>query len=338
LTESSDNSPVKKRRRWPLVAAALLLLLIAAAGGVAYVGWQRYTAPGPLAADGSLVIARGTGVQAIARQLDEAGIVRDAREVLLAAKLRDSARRLRAGEYAFPAGISLQGVLDILESGKTVVRRFTVPEGLTSWQIVELLRSEPALSGDIADIPAEGTLLPETYHFSYGDDRSAILARMRDAMSATLDDLWAKRVPDLPVKTLEEAVVLASIVEKETAVAAERAKVAGVFVNRLRLGMRLQSDPTVIYGLVEGKGPLDRELTRADWRHESRWNTYVIDGLPPTPIANPGRESLAAVMNPAAHDYLYFVADGTGGHAFAQTLDQHNRNVAAWRRIRDGNP
>lgn len=332
---SVTPDPSEKRRRRVLPAAALLLLLLAvlAAGLLSWVQ-DRYTGPGPLAADTTLVIPRGSGVQAIAGQLAAAGVVRAEWEVLAAARYRESARRLKAGEYAFPAGISLQGALELLESGRTVVRRLTVPEGLTSAQIVELLRAEPALAGEVADAPAEGTLLPETYHFSWGDDRGDLLRRMQSAMEHTLADLWAARAPDLPLETPQQAVILASIVEKETGVAAERAKVAGVFVNRLRSGMRLQSDPTVIYGLTGGKGVLDRLLTRADWQHDSAYNTYVIDGLPPGPIANPGRESLAAALNPERHGFVYFVADGSGGHAFAETLEQHNRNVAAWRRIR----
>ncbi|QJE74774.1 endolytic transglycosylase MltG [Aerophototrophica crusticola] len=317
-------------------AAALLLLLLAAAGGAAWYGWQRYVGPGPLAQDTTIVIARGTGVQAIARQLDSTGVVRSERDVLVALKLRDSVRRLKAGEYAIPAGISLKDVLDLIESGKTVIRRFTVPEGLTSAQIVELLRAEPSFSGEVTAIPADGTLLPETYHYSWGDDRAALLARMAADMRKALESLWPDRAPDLPVKTVEEAVTLASIVEKETGMAAERPKVAGVFVNRLRMGMKLQSDPTTIYALTGGKGPLERPLTRADWKLENPYNTYFIDGLPPGPIANPGLASLKATLNPESHKYLYFVADGTGGHAFAETLDEHNRNVAAWRRVQDG--
>ncbi|WP_318658528.1 endolytic transglycosylase MltG [Indioceanicola profundi] len=332
-SESTPSAAPKKRRRWPWLVAALLLVLVLAGAGTAWIARQHYIQPGPLAADATLVVERGSGVQAIARQLESAGIVRRHWELLIAARLRESARRLRAGEYAFPAGISLKGALDILESGKTVVRRLTIPEGLTSAQIVELLRAETALSGEIAEVPPDGTLLPETYHFSYGDNRAELLGRMETGMRELLAQAWEKRAPDLPVATAEQAVTLASIVEKETGVAAERPKVAAVFVNRLRLGMRLQSDPTVIYALTEGKGPLDRPLTRADWKLEHPYNTYFIAGLPPGPIANPGAESIRAVLNPDNHEYLYFVADGSGGHAFAETLEEHNRNVAAWRRF-----
>lgn len=331
MSEAPTSQTGRRRRLPPLAAFPLLLVLVAGIAGA--VGWQRYTAPGPSAADTTIVIPRGSGVQAIADQLEAAGIVRTRWDLLIAAKLRDSARRLKAGEYAFAAGMSLRSVLDLLESGKTVVRRITIPEGLTASQIVDLLRADPALAGEIADIPQEGSLLPETYHYAFGDSRTGILDRMQSAMRTELAKLWAARQPELPLKTPEEAVILASIVEKETGVAAERAKVAGVFINRLRLGMRLQSDPTTIYALTGGKGPLDRPLTRADWKVESPYNTYFVDGLPPGPIANPGRDSLAAVLAPERHDYLYFVADGTGGHAFAETLAEHNRNVAAWRRF-----
>jgi len=316
--------------------AGLFLFVLLAAGPGAWWGWQVYTGPGPLAEQTTLVIARGAGVQGIANQLEQAGIVGDSAKVLAAAKLRGSVRRLKAGEYAFPAAVSLRGVMDILESGQTVVRRITVPEGLTSAQIVGLLLADPALSGEVPTVPPDGTLLPETYHYSHGDDRQQLLGRMQAAMQEALRDLWPARDPSLPYTQAAEAVTMASIIEKETGQADERAMVAGVFINRLRQGMRLQSDPTVIYALTGGRGTLDRELTRADWRFESPFNTYVSDGLPPGPIANPGRESLRAALNPAEHDYLYFVADGTGGHAFARTLAEHNRNVAAWRRFRSG--
>jgi len=299
-------------------------------------GWQRYIGPGPLAADTAVVIPRGTGVQGIAQRLVDAGVVGYPLELVIASRLRGDGARLRAGEYMFPAGISVKDALDLIISGKVIVHRVTVPEGLTSWQIVERLRSEQALSGDIATIPADGTLLPETYQYLRDDPRADILSRMSADMEKALDLLWADRDPNLPLKSKQEAVILASIVEKETGVAAERPRVAGVFVNRLRIGMRLQSDPTIIYALSDRRGQIDRDLTRADWKLESPYNTYVIPGLPPGPIANPGLLSLQAVLKPEAHKYLYFVADGTGGHAFAETLDEHNRNVVKWRRVRDG--
>jgi UPF0755 protein len=319
-------------RRLALALLVVAVLAAGLAGGAAWYAVQSFRAPGPLAAERTLIVPRGFGVAEIAELLEGEGVLAD-RWLLMGGVRLVEGPPLRAGEYRFPARVSAEGVLELLRSGRTVVRRITVPEGLTSAEIVELLRAEPALSGEIERVPAEGTLLPDTYHFSFGDGRQEIVQRMQRGMRAALDELWARRAAELPLDDPAEAVVLASIVEKETGQADERAKVAGVFVNRLRRGMRLQSDPTVIYGLTNGERPLGRPLTRADWRHESAHNTYVIDGLPPTPIANPGRASLAAALNPDAHEYLYFVADGTGGHAFGRTLAEHNRNVAAWRRV-----
>jgi len=214
-----------------------------------------------------------------------------------------------------------------------VVRRFTVPEGLTSAQITGLLRDEPAFTGEIKSEPAEGSLLPETYHYSWGDNRADLLKRMQTAMQSALKAAWDKRALTLPLQTPQQALVLASIIEKETSVPQERGRIAGVFVNRLLSNMRLQSDPTVIYALTQGAGTLGRPLTRADWKFESPYNTYVIDGLPTAPIGNPGKASIEAAVNPERHDFIYFVADGSGGHAFAKTLAEHNRNVARWREV-----
>ena len=310
--------------------ASLLLSAAVIAGFAGVWAWSEFTRPGPLAADTTVVIPRGSGMETISHRLYDAGVIADPRLLALGAKVTGQARRLKAGEFAFPAAVSPQGALDILESGVTVVRRVTVAEGLSSQQVVAVLEAADGLEGEIDEVPLEGTLLPETYHFAYGDDRADILARMRSEMDQTVKTLWESRAPDLPIASPQEAVVLASIVEKETGVAAERPLVASVFVNRLNKGMRLQSDPTVAYGIAGGAG-LNRPLSRADLKGETAYNTYVIEGLPPGPIANPGAAALAAVLQPAQTEYLYFVADGTGGHAFAKTLAEHNRNVRAWR-------
>lgn len=317
--------------RWLLRLLSLLLSLAVIAGFAVAWGWNEFTRPGPLEAETTVVIPRGTGMETIALRLFDAGVVADPRILAIGAKVSGQARRLKAGEFAFPAAVSPRDALDILESGVTVVRRVTVAEGLSSGEAVAVLRSADGLEGEIDVIPDEGTLLPETYHYALGDSRAGVLDRMRRAMDETVSALWETRAPDLPIRSPEEAVILASIVEKETGVAAERPLVASVFVNRLNRGMRLQSDPTVAYGIAGGAG-LDRPLTRADLRSQTPYNTYVIDRLPPGPIANPGAASIAAVLRPAETDYLYFVADGTGGHAFAKTLAEHNRNVRAWRR------
>lgn len=335
MSETPEHQ-TKPRRRWLWLTAASLFVVLLGAAGAGWLGWQRYVGPGPLPADTPVVIPRGTGVQGIARRLADAGVIGHPMELLIASRLRGDAARLRAGEYLFTRGISVKEALDLIISGKVIVHRVTVPEGLTSWQIVERLRAESKLSGTITDIPADGTLLPETYQYLRDDARTEILSRMSGDMAAALDRLWAERDPDLPLKSKREAVILASIVEKETGVAAERPRVAGVFMNRLRIGMRLQSDPTIIYALSDGRGQIDRDLTRADWKLDSPYNTYLVPGLPPGPIANPGLLSLQAVLKPETHRYLYFVADGTGGHAFAETLEEHNRNVVKWRRVRDG--
>ncbi|SFA76600.1 UPF0755 protein [Poseidonocella pacifica] len=214
--------------------------------------------------------------------------------------------------------------------------RLVVAEGVTSWQVAQALGMIDLLEGDIAETPAEGSLAPASYDLSEGQDRADILARMQARQSAILAAAWESRDDDLPVSTMEEALILASIIEKETGVPEERKQVASVFVNRLRMGMRLQTDPTVIYGITKGEGVLGRGLRRSELDAETPYNTYVIAGLPPTPIANPGQASIEAALSPAETDYVYFVADGSGGHAFAETLDEHNRNVARWREIEQG--
>lgn len=298
---------------------------------------DRFTAPGPLVESVIVIIPSETGLSGIAALLSRSGVIDSTLVFILGVRYEAATRELRAGEYAFSAHVSGRGAMDILRSGDTVARRLTIPEGLNNFQIVNLLWATEGLQGNIPPLPGEGMLLPETYHFSWSDTREDVVLRLNQAMKKTLREVWNQRASGLPLKNLQEALILASIVEKETAVAEERPHIAAVFLNRLRRGMRLQSDPTVVYDLTNGKGALGRPLTREDLKQETPSNTYVIDGLPPTPISNPGRQALQAVLHPAASDDLYFVADGSGGHVFSKTLAEHNRNVARWRKVRDKN-
>ncbi|NIA70301.1 endolytic transglycosylase MltG [Pelagibius litoralis] len=319
-------------RRLGRLAVVFVVLSALGAGGLYIYLQSQFTAPGPLREETHFQVPRGAGLEAIAASLVEEGIVSDAKIFALGVRLFGEARSLQAGEFALPPAASMEEVAAVIASGKTVVHRLTVPEGLTSAEVLELLRAAEALEGDISTDPAEGSLLPETYHFARGDSREGLLLRMRESMQTALSDAWGRRAANLPINTPEEAVVLASIIERETGVDEERALVAGVFVNRLRKGMPLQSDPTVVYGITLGQVPLGRGLTRKDLDTPTAYNTYQMRGLPPAPIANPGKASLDAVVNPATTEYFYFVADGTGGHAFAKTLAGHNRNVAKWRK------
>lgn len=313
--------------------AVALVALLALGAGAAWVYLQnQFRAPGPLQQETVLVVPRGAGLVTIGKDLAEAGVIADADTFAFGVRLFADATALKAGEYAFTPGSSMEEVAALIASGRTVVHRLTVPEGLTSAEIIALLRQAEALEGEIAEVPPQGSLLPETYHFHRGDTRAEVLQRMRRSMDTALAEIWAARDANLPIKSPEEAVILASIVEKETGVDGERALVAGVFVNRLNKGMPLQSDPTVVFGITEGKAPLGRALTRKDLAQPTPYNTYQIGGLPPGPIANPGRAALEAAVKPAETEYLYFVAAGDGGHAFARTLAEHNRNVAKWRK------
>lgn len=320
------------------VVFVLAVLSVAAATWAGLEGHRRFTRPGPLSEDTALVVAKGAGLEAIARQLAAARVVPDPYTFMVGTRLRRVS--LRAGEYAFPAHVRPVDAMTMMAEGRTVVHKLTIAEGLTVRQVLAEVDGAEYLAGAVARKPAEGALLPETWHLTRGDARDEVVARMEKAMRQTLDQAWAGRAAGLPLKTKEEALVLASIVERETGLKAERPQVAAVFLNRLRLGMRLQSDPTVIYGVSGRLGVLERPLTRADLDDQHPWNTYVHDGLPPTPIANPGRASIEAVLNPAPSDALYFVADGSGGHVFARSLDDHNKNVAKWRKVekarRDG--
>ena len=314
-------------------AVFTFLLFLAVGGGLAaWYGHSEYTAPGPLAQEKTVLIPRGQGGRDIAELLEREGVIDNWLLFFASAQVTRRGQPMQAGEYIFPARVSIARVMDLVTSGKVIQHQITIPEGLTSAQIVDRLNESDLLTGP-ARVPPEGTLLPETYNIVRGTRREEILARMTADQQKVLKDLWAKRAPDLPLKSPQELVTLASIVEKETGEADERPRVAAVFINRLNRKMRLQSDPTIIYGIVGGKGVLGRAITRTDITTATPYNTYAIDGLPPGPISNPGRDSLAAVANPLKTKDLYFVADGTGGHAFAETLDQHNRNVAKWREI-----
>ncbi|MEQ8321101.1 MAG: endolytic transglycosylase MltG [Rhodospirillales bacterium] len=317
----------------------VILIVLAGAAGWAGTFWLQsaYNEPSSTQNDKVIVVARGSSVASIARQLQREGLIRYARVFRFGVRFLGDEKPLQAGEYNIPAKASAAEIADIMKSGIQVVHKMTIAEGLTSIEITDLLRDEPMLSGDIDAVPKEGSLLPETYHFHLGETRAVIVNRMRKALEEVLAELWETRAEELPLKTPDEVMILASIVEKETAVESERGLVAGVFINRLKLGMRLQSDPTVVYGITNGAGPLGRPLSRDDLDAKTAYNTYQINGLPPTPIANPGRASIAAVLNPEQTDALYFVADGTGGHAFAKTLDEHNRNVRAWRKLQRNN-
>jgi UPF0755 protein len=310
----------------------LLMLLILA--GTAGLGWwqvnRAWSGPGPLAQEVTLVVPRG-GASAIADALAERGVVGQPLIFLAAAWITTGDGPLRAAEFTFPARASLRDVFDILRRGRPVQRRLTIPEGFNARQIAALLERTEGLTGELP-VLVEGAVLPETYAYQFGETRTALLRRATAAMDQALAEIWAGRAPNLPLASPREALILASIVEKETGRADERGRVAGVFINRLRRGMMLQSDPTTAYAAADG-GVLDRPLTRADLDRDHPFNTYRIRGLPPGPIASPGRDALRAVARPDATDMLFFVADGTGGHAFARTLEEHNRNVARWREI-----
>ncbi len=316
--------------RWVLFFVALFVTLM---GGALWLGNSILNEPGPLVATKNVVIPRGAGPQTMAKLLNEEGVLNHPRLFRVALMIDPTPRPIKAGEYEVPAHVSMWSLLELLQSGKQVQRRLTVVEGMTTAEIVELVRKTEALSGEITLDLKEGDLLPETYFYAREDTRDGLLMRMKEAMDKTLDEAWRKRAAGLPLANRRDALTLASIIEKETAVPAERSRVAAVYINRLRRRMKLESDPTTIYGITRGLVPFNRELTRADLQSNSPYNTYVVTGLPPGPICNPGRASILAAVNPARDRSLFFVADGQGGHAFANTLAEHNRNVERWRQI-----
>ena len=341
------DSPSRRSRgaRNPFVIAGnaiftIILLLAVVTGVVVYWGKSRFEEAGPLKEDRVVNVPRGLGVRDIGELLTREGVIRDP-WVFLGGALALKARGddLKFGEYQFTKGASPRDVAQTMIDGKVVQHQVTVAEGLTSEQIVARLLENDLLTGAIKEMPREGTLLPESYRFSRGTTREDIVKRMQAAQRRVLQEAWDRRMPDLPVKTPDQLLVLASIIEKETGKPEERTRVAAVFVNRLKSKMKLQSDPTIIYGLVGGKGSLGRGILRSEISQPTPYNTYVIEGLPPGPIANPGRSSIEAAANPARTKELFFVADGTGGHAFSETLDQHQKSVGRLRSIeKDATP
>ena len=341
-----ERVPIPNRRsrrvRHPLVVIGnavftLLVVVSITVGALLFFGKKRFEAPGPLAEDKVVNIPRGLGIRDISDLLQREGVI-DQPYVFMGGVIVLKARGdLKSGEYQFTKHASLADVVDTIVENKVVQHAFTVPEGLTSEQIVARLLETDALAGQVKEIPREGTLLPETYKFTRGMTREQIIQRMQQAHRHVLQEVWEHRMQDLPVKTPEQLVTLASIIEKETGRPDERTRVAAVFVNRLKSKMRLQSDPTIIYGLTGGKGSLGRPILKSEIEQATPYNTYVIDGLPPGPIANPGRASLEAAANPARTKELYFVADGTGGHVFSDNYTEHQKNVARLRGIEHGN-
>jgi UPF0755 protein len=320
------------------VLVTVIVVGVLLIGGSVYFAKSRFDSASSIDAPRTFTVAHGTGLSTIADELVKDGIIDTKWLFVFGVWLSNQTTSLKAGEYLIPAHASMRDIMDTMVTGKGILYSVTIPEGLTSQQIVDRLKANNVLTGDITQVPAEGSLLPETYKFTRGDTRQDIIDRMAGERDRVLADVWSRRAPDLPIKTPAELVTLASIVEKETALSDERSRVAAVFINRLKLNMRLQSDPTVIYGMFGGAGkPADFVLTRKDLETPTPYNTYVIPALPPGPIANPGRASLEAVANPSRTRDLYFVADGSGGHAFAASYEQHLRNVAHWRDITAAN-
>jgi peptidoglycan lytic transglycosylase G len=331
------NRP-SRRARHPIVVAGsaiftIILLAAIAAGFAVAFGKQRLDVAGPLEQSQIVNIPRNVGPRDIADALQRDGVIEQKWVFLGGILVMKDWSKLKSGEYEFKKQASLRDVIDTLVEGKVLQHHLTVPEGLTSEQVVQRLMDNDVLSGNVKEIPREGSILPDTYSFPRGSAREQLIQHMQQEQRRLVQDIWNRRAPDLPVKSPEQLVVLASLIEKETGKPDERTRIAAVFVNRLKLKMRLQSDPTIIYGLVGGKGTLGRPILRSEIDQPTPYNTYVIDGLPPGPITNPGRASLEAAANPARTKEVYFVADGTGGHAFAENYEQHQKNVARLRAI-----
>lgn len=316
----------------PLIYYIIIIGTISGIGAAFYsVNYLR--SPGPLQEEKNVVIPPGTSTVGIAKILSMDKVIEFPELFAVVIKISQSNKTLKAGEYAFSPAITPIEVIRKIQSGKVVIREITIPEGLLTFQVLDIIRNTPELKGEIPGNIGDGDLLPQTYDFQYGDSKSEMVKRMQDAMHKTIDELWEKRQAGLLLKNKQEALVLASIIEKETGIAEERRRVSAVFINRLKIGMRLQTDPSVIYAVTKGKSLLGRLLSREDLEVDSPYNTYKYAGLPPTPIANPGYASIEAALNPLTTDELYFVASGNGGHLFSSNLNQHNENVAKLRKL-----
>ncbi len=333
-TPAADEKPDKASRGALYFVGVMGLITFFA--GIGFAVWSfvqyQFAIDGPAEAEQIFTVPKGAGTSAIAAKLESEGLIDNSKLFKMMVRMDKVDGTIKAGEFVIPAKSSMRGVMKVLSEGKAILYPFTAPEGLTSAQIIRAMSGVETLTGDAPDTPAEGTMLPETYMTPRGMSRAALVAKMQKAQKDVLDELWDNRQKDLPIKTKQEAIILASVIEKETGVTSERDVVAGLFMNRLNKGIRLQSDPTIIYGVSQGE-PLGRGIRQSEIDRKTDWNTYQMDGLPKTPICNPGREAIAAVLQPAKTDYIFFVADGTGGHVFAKTLKGHNDNVRNWRKI-----
>ncbi|MBE6445828.1 MAG: endolytic transglycosylase MltG [Alphaproteobacteria bacterium] len=315
----------------------LIFVAVSLVGGSVLSTYNQFISEGPLTEQREILIQSGEPLRKIAHRLHQEGVIASPTVFELGVRAMGHGTDIKVGEYAIPRHASMKLVATLLTSGQTYVRRLVIPEGLTSSQVVDSMENMKGLMGQVVQVPKNGTLLPDTYHYSYGDTKEGMLQRMKNAMTTTLDELWAGRDTSISIKDKKQALVMASIIEKETSKDSERAHIASVFYNRMKQGIRLQSDPTVIYAITNGQVENKKRVFYEDLKFQSPYNTYVIYGLPPSPIANPGRASIYAVLHPMKTDDLYFVADGTGGHVFAKTYKEHQKNVQKWRQIMKAN-
>lgn len=318
-------------RQHVLIYFLIVFVLTSLIGGSVFTTYSQFVNEGPLPTHKEVYIPKGVGLKQVAALLYREGIINSPSVFMLGVRASGNRHNIKAGEYSFPPRSSAKMVMNIVVSGHTYIRKLRIPEGLSSYQIVQLMDKAKGLTGTIEQLPKNGTLLPDTYHYSYGDTKKGMITRMQNAMNRTLAELWEQRDKDLPFSTPQEAVTLASVVEKETALSKERSVIASAFVNRLKKGMPLQSDPTVIFALTDGRYDLQRSLTYKDLKYPSPYNTYYVKGLPKAPISNPGKAAISAVLHPAETKYIYFVANGKGGHNFAETYAEHKKNVQLWR-------